>query len=169
MLVANSLLAIAQKSKVKRSTPKPAISAVKAPTNPACSDFVKLADIISADNLKTLVTTGYESKYYNSDNLFLSSVNIPDALESFINDDSDFGASYHCFLKNYGSDDATAKADFEGIVKQFGACLKKKEISKGSELDTYIFYKKCKIEIHTFKNYNIGAWVLSISMEYSNY
>jgi hypothetical protein len=147
------------------------LHAQTAPEND-CANMVKIAELAGTNQLNTQKVTPFVSKYFKTlfgDKLYASKLNLSGVLESFINEDPEDGASYNAFIKDYGTDAAAAQADFAVQNQKYEACFKTAEITHADASTTYMYFKKCKIELHTYKHGGTGTWVCKITMEYSGY
>jgi hypothetical protein len=147
---------------------------VKAQSAPAddCASIVKIAALANTNQLKSLEGTAFTSKYYQNmfgGKLYSSKLGLAGVMESFINDDPEDGASYHAFIKDYGTDAAAAQADFAVQSKTYEACFATATITHPDERTTYIKFKKCRIQVHTYKHGTTGTWVCNITVEYYKY
>jgi hypothetical protein len=137
-----------------------------------CSVVVKIAQLANSNQLKTLEGTVFTSKYYQNmfgGKLYSSKLNLAGVTESFINDDPEDGASYHAFIKDYGTDAAAAHADFAVQSKKYEDCFTTATVTHPDATTTYIRFKKCKIQVHTYKHGVTGTWLCKISLEYNKY
>lgn len=159
---------IAQKSGATKSKPASKKEAVSVSADSICGIFSAIVEKVSSKKLQSIMGASTSSNYYSSFNIYKATLGFPEAVDCFIENDPSFSKSYHAFVKNYGDDEAGAKVDFDLYVKRLTDCLSNEKVSKGSALDTYIFYKKCRIEVHTFYSGNVDAWVLSVTIEESN-
>jgi hypothetical protein len=161
-----TLVSFAQKTTKAATKPaKPAAVAVKT-VNSDCADLIKICDLASSGKLATLKGEHYQSIYYASKNEYTAAVKIPGSMENFIDNDPDFGPSFHCYYKDYGMDGTAALNDFYVISKKISDCLGKKPTpaTDGTENDVYISYKNCKVEIQASYNGNAHTWITGITI-----
>ncbi|MEO8116658.1 MAG: hypothetical protein ABI653_03345 [Bacteroidota bacterium] len=147
--------------------PSHIISEDKVTPDSDCEMFLKLAELASNNNLASIKGSVVKSIYYRTDHVFASTISIPGAIETLINDDPVDGATLFSFPKNYGSDETEARADFDIQFKKFTGCITPVETRVADSLDISVRYQNCTINFHTYKNGNINAWVMRISMKYS--
>jgi hypothetical protein len=142
---------------------------IQAQTNPAadCSNLLKIVALANTRQLKTVEAAAFSSKYFKplfGDKIYASKISMPGVLESFIDDDPEDGCSYEAFIKDYGTDAAAAQADFALQTKKYEACFKTDDITHSDVLTTYIYFKDCKIELHTYKHSSTNTWVCRINV-----
>jgi hypothetical protein len=175
LLFASILLSSIAATTAQRHITKPVHTATPPTADNLCAILHQFAKVANVWQLKTLQGTPATSKYFKDifgGKLYSSSLNIPNALESFIDEDPNpkDGSTYHAFLKDYGADEAAARADFERLRIAYIACFKglKGAVIRTTELETHIVYKKCRIQLHTYNNSLSNSWVsnLSITSDY---
>ncbi len=147
--------------------PKHIVAADKTTHESDCEIFLKLVELAANNNLASIKGTVVKSMYYRTDHLFTSTISIPGTIETLINDDPNDGATLFSFPKNYGSNETEARADFDIQFKKFTGCITPVETRVADSLDISVRYQNCTINFHTYKNGNINAWVMRISMKYS--
>lgn len=161
VLILGNITLVSFAQKTNAAKPIPAATQV---ADPDCADFIKICDLVSSGKLSTIKADHFHSRYYTTDDDYTVTLKIPGTLENFINDDRDFGASFHCFYKDYGLNGTAAKNDFVVISKKISDCLGKKLIPEtdGTEYDSHILYKNCKVEIQAFYSTKTNSWVTGI-------
>ena len=154
-------------NKNKIVNPKHITSAAKSTADSDCAIFLKLAELAADDNLASIKGIAVKSRYNGSYDLFTSSLPVPGTVETLIDDDPDDGAVLKCIVKNYGNDETAARANFDAQLKRFTDCLPSKQKRVTDAINVFIRYKNCTININTYRNGGVNAWVMLITMEYS--